>query len=371
MRVLLVGDYPPPQGGVAVHVQQLHGFLRERGADVKVLDIGKGGRPAPDVLPVRGAPALARALLREQPGGVVHLHTSGNNPKAWAVVAAVGALRLSSGPRFVTLHSGLLPAFLAASPARRAAARAALLPYTGVVAVSEAVAAAVRGLGVPPARLHVHPAFLASQVRPAATPPAPLLAARARRRLLLAYAHHPSKVYGRRPLFEALALLAARFEGVGLAVFGPGTRAPEFLQDAREAGVEGLLEDLGELPHGEALAVVAAADAFVRPTLADGDAISVREALTLGRPCVASDAALRPAGVVTYPTGSAAGLADAVERALLSGAPAPAGPDAGPFLLSQYAAALARTPAARRTPFSKSPFAKNPQHLEVASHAPE
>src|SRR4051812_30520329 len=51
-RVLLVGDYPPPQGGVAIHVQQLQRYLVRQGLEAKVLNIGKGGRPAPDVLPV-------------------------------------------------------------------------------------------------------------------------------------------------------------------------------------------------------------------------------------------------------------------------------------------------------------------------------
>lgn len=365
-RVLLVGDYPPPHGGVAVHVQQLHGFLRERGADVRVLDIGKGGRPAPDVLPVRSATALARELLLAGgAGAVVHLHTSGNNAKAWAVVAAVGALRTpGAGPRFVTLHSGLLPGFLAGSPARRAAARAALWPYAGVVAVSEAVAEAVRALGVPASRLHVQPAFLASQVRPGAAP-ARLAEVRARRSPLLVYAHHPSPVYGRRALFAGLRLLAPRLPGLGLAVFGPGTRSPEFAADARAEGVDALLEDLGELPHGEALALLAAADAFVRPTTADGDSISVREALALGVPCVASDAAARPPGTVTYPVGSEPGLAAAVERALAGGRHAAGGPDAGPFLLARYAEALGASGARAggSTQMTKD--------REVAAHAAE
>jgi glycogen synthase len=343
MRVLLVGDYPPPHGGVAVHVQQLHRFLRERGLEVRGLDIGKGARPAPDVLPVRSAPALARELARTR-HGVVHLHTSGNNPKAWLVAAAVGAVRSpGGGPRFVTLHSGLVPGFLAGSPARRLAARAALARYAGIVAVSRAVAEAVHALGVPASRLHVHPAFLASQVRPGEPPPA-LAEVRARRRPLLVFAHHSSPVYGRTAMFAALRRLADLTPGVGLAVFGPGTRTGPFLADARAVGVEALLEDFGELPHATALALLAKADVFVRPTLADGDSISVREALALGVPCVASNVAVRPEGTVTYPVGSTEGLVAAVARALAAGPRRAAGPDAGPFLLARYAEALGLPP---------------------------
>ena len=64
MRVLLVGDYPPPQGGVAIHVQQLHRFLDERGVHVRGLDIGKGGWPAAGVVAVRSARMLAQEGAR-------------------------------------------------------------------------------------------------------------------------------------------------------------------------------------------------------------------------------------------------------------------------------------------------------------------
>lgn len=351
MRVLLVGDYPPPQGGLAIHVQQVHRFLSERGVQVRALDVGKGGQRIDGVVPVRAARELVRELVRA-PEDVVHLHTSGNNPRAWALVAAVGALKAARAvPRFVTLHSGLLPHFLSGARVRRLGARAALMPYEGVVAVSEAVGSVLLSAGVPSSRLHLQPAFMASQVRPGAAP-AEFAQVRARRSPLLVYAHHPSPVYGRRAMFAGLRCMAERWRGterwgadargVGLAVFGPGTRCAEFLSDARAEGVEELLEDFGELPHAEALAVMKHSDVFIRPTLADGDAISVREALVLGVRCVASDAARRPEGVFTYRTGSAAALADAVERALGEAARWVAGPDVGAFLLAQYGTALAR-----------------------------
>src|SRR5690606_30704721 len=131
-------------------------------------------------------------------------------------------------------------------------------------------------------------AFCASQVRPGPVTPAVELA-RARRKPLLAMAHHPSPVYGRMLMFRALRMIADDLPEVGLAVFGPGTRTPEFARDARETHVAAHLEDLGELDHDEVLGLLSRCDAFIRPTTHDGDAISVREALTLGVPCVASD----------------------------------------------------------------------------------
>jgi glycosyltransferase involved in cell wall biosynthesis len=44
-------------------------------------------------------------------------------------------------------------------------------------------------------------------------------------------------------------------------------------------------------------------DVFVRPTWSDGDANSVREALYLGKPAVASDVVVRPESCLTFKTG--------------------------------------------------------------------
>ena len=334
MRVLLVGDYPPPHGGVAVHVQQLHGYLRERGVEAVVLDIGKGGRPAPDVIPVRTATQYGTRLagfLRE--GWTVHVHTSGNNPKSWMLAATAGVR--ARAPRVITLHSGLLPDYLAASVSRRAFARVALAGYSRVVAVSEAVREALARCGVPEEKLVVYPAFCGSQVRPGRVSPE-IEAARARRKPLLAMAHHPSPVYGRGLMFRALRMIADELPGVGLAVFGPGTRSEAFLQEAREHRVEELIEDLGELEHSRALALIARCDAFIRPTTHDGDAISVREALALGVPCVASDVCGRPHGTYMFRAGNAVDLAERVHHALEQGPAQVVSPDAGPVLLKLY-----------------------------------
>lgn len=335
MRVLLIGDYPPPMGGVSVHVQRLHTVLRGRGVEVAGVDIGQGARPAPGTRKARSAGALIAALAQE-PAAVTHLHTSGNNARAFQVAAAVGLMRgAGRGPLMATLHSGLLPKFLAASRGNRLLARAALAPYVQLIAVSEAVAEALHGAGVPAHRIAIREAFIGEGLEK--------VRASARREPgsapVLAFAHHPSPVYGRALFLEALAGLATTHPEVRARIYGPGTDSEAFREDVARAGVQARLELLGEISHAQALAAVATADVFVRPTFADGDAISVREALALGVRCVASDAALRPAGVVTHRTGDATSLIAAIHRALEAPAPAPdSGSDVGSFLFDRYRA---------------------------------
>ncbi|HYG68672.1 MAG TPA: glycosyltransferase, partial [Anaeromyxobacteraceae bacterium] len=146
--------------------------------------------------------------------------------------------------------------------------------------------------GVPRHRITVLPAFSRALLG-ARVPPTALAAFRAAHEPLFAAALAPGATYGADVLLPAFEAARARLPGSGLVIFGPGTAAPGFV-------APGVLA-LGEISHGEALATIEAADVFVRPTRADGDAVSVREALALGRAVVATSVGHRPAGCLLVP----------------------------------------------------------------------
>src|SRR5207302_10824671 len=125
-RVLLVGDFPPPHGGVAVHVETLQKAIRAAGGEADVLDIGSGQVPADGVHPAGGHLAFAAQLAAfAARRSRVHVHTGGDSVKSWLLAAscaaAAGASRLEP---LITLHSGLCVEWLAGGPARRALAGA-------------------------------------------------------------------------------------------------------------------------------------------------------------------------------------------------------------------------------------------------------
>jgi len=65
-------------------------------------------------------------------------------------------------------------------------------------------------------------------------------------------------------------------------------------------------------PLTNAMPLWALSDVYLRPTTTDGDAVSVREAISVGVPVVASDSAPRPNVVTTYPLGDIKAFAAAV-----------------------------------------------------------
>jgi glycosyltransferase involved in cell wall biosynthesis len=112
--------------------------------------------------------------------------------------------------------------------------------------------------------------------------------------------------YGINLLFDAVGhLRSKRFPNVGCVVMG-----------LNNPNLPDNVLTVGDIPHLDCLGLMSKADVFVRPTFADGDSISVREALALNVPVVASDCARRPDGTVLFETGNSEDLATRLECVL-------------------------------------------------------
>ena len=313
-KLLLVGDFPPPHGGVAVHVETVQRAVRSRGGQCTVLDIGKGQVPADGVVPAGGyASFTARLFGHALRGYRIHVHTSGANPKSWALAAMCAAAgKVARVPPLITFHSGLGPAWLAEDPARARVAGAVGNAFGRVLAVSEEIREALLTCGVARQRIEVLPAFSSSFVEPGAPPPCfPELRAEAAPLYCAMLA--PGPVYGAQVLLRAFAEVHARNPRARLALYGPGTLELDLARSAGEAA--GAVRPFGELHRAAALALIGGSDVFVRPTLADGDSVSLREAVVLGRVVVATAVGTRPAEARLVPPGDSRALADALSEA--------------------------------------------------------
>ena len=316
-RVLLVGDYPPPYGGVSVQVAALRARLaRLPDTDVAVLDIGTRRRERrPHCLPATGARQFVSTLCAHAARGfTLHLHTNGHNRKSWLVSAACAAAGLVNRRRTVaSLGSGLMPDYVHGLRGPMRALVRATVRLTGAFIVrNERSAAALRALGAAPDKVSVLPGFYGVAPEEIGHRPEAVAQFARAHRPLVGVAASLGPEYGLALLVDAAARLRPRYPELGVVLIGP---------DEMADGAPSWVLPLGELPRPSMLATMQTLDVFVRPTYFDGDASSVREAQALGVRVVASDTDYRPDGVRLFPRGDADALAEAIAAALA----APAG----------------------------------------------
>jgi glycosyltransferase involved in cell wall biosynthesis len=334
LDVLLVGPYPPPFGGISVHIKRLVDVLHGAGLRVGVLN-HYSSRDSEFVLgALRKNPFNYAVSIRRTPARVVHYHHS-----RWIHFFVVALFRTKQSRYVVTLHAGDVDQHFPQIASRGAVMRGlttwALRRYDTVVVVNPAVASFLQER-----RLHPHveliPAYIPSEGGEGALPYEPddvaflesgtLISATA---FSVQFLPDGRELYGLDTLVSAFLSVSAASPELRLAIFmarPPSGARPERHLAALEARLaEHGLERRVRIFYGMEFAPSLARSAlFVRPTRADGDAVSIREALGAGVPVVASDVVHRPAGVVTFATDDAEVLADAMTRLLGAGSRTPA-----------------------------------------------
>jgi glycogen synthase len=316
LDVALVGSYPPPHGGQSVHIRNLAMYLVGQGLKVRVLNMGSNKRIAEDgVVNIESSWALFKTLLRGPRYKAIHVHVSG--PDDYGKLVPVAAAAAATMTRwFATVHSGNIVERVTASRSRRALTRALLRRAHRIVVVNRSILDGLRQF-VGGERMAIIPPFSVnvSQLKVSAD----LESFFAEHAPVITCVGQFDPVYGFEDAVRLMTEVRRRHARAGLLLIG----------DARHAGAcQSLIADLslgacvkvcGNRDYDECLAAINRAAVFLRPTLYDGDSMSVREALALGTPVVATATDFRPEGAILYRRDVTGDLTAKIEIALSRG----------------------------------------------------
>jgi glycogen(starch) synthase len=293
--------------------------MKRMGQQSSVLNVDPRAPESDAYIKISGAPGLLRELVRHVcDDWSLNVHTNGHNPKSWFIALACG-LAAQAGPEAtLTLHSGLAPAYIRGSTFwKRQVTRLACLLYTRVVCVNSEIAETVAQLGVARRQIEITPAFipvdmpdihLTPQIESWVKKHSPFLST--------TMFFRPE--YGFDLLVTAMQRLKRDFPDIGCIVMGSGEDRGAAEDLLARSGVNEALYLVGDLDHQACLALMARSAAFVRPTFRDGDSISVREAISMNVPVVASNVGTRPDGVLLFEVGDVDGFVKTVRTVLRS-----------------------------------------------------
>jgi len=309
-RVVLAGFYPPPFAGEPVHVMQLAHLLRDHGLSVEILNLNRHANPSQEYHHSGSRLGLLWALLTlADRTSILHLHTNGHSRKSWLMIMMASlAGRLRGVGAVLTLHSGLLPGYVAGfGTVRRRLARWILRPFARIICVNSQICRSVKELGIAEPKTAVIPAFLGVPAAPELSPQDRTLSEGFRPLLVAVAGGEEDPERGLAVVLGAVQRLVPTHPGLGAILMG-WQIGPKTRPLIGELGLAAHAVCLGEVSHDRCLALLRASDVTVRSTFVDGDAITVREALALGVPVVASDTAFRPEGVTLFRRGDVSDL---------------------------------------------------------------
>jgi len=329
LSVAIVGAYPPPYGGVSVHVKRLHLRLAALNIPSRIYC-----QPSPaanpkrrDVVPAAWKFCWYGWLLEHGwrcDSSIVHFHDG------WYWAPAALAMLLRGKKVVMTFHNQRAGGEMWRSASwleRWASRRLVQHPRVGWVGVSQEVKRQLIEKGVPADRIVVAPAY----IPPRADAPASSLPAYVRGFLgthspvLSTYGWKLTidgrgvDLYGFDHCIELTRSLKADFPKIGLAISLPQVSDADYFRELKaRVGAYGLADDVLFITEGldEVQVLWQASDVYVRATTTDGDAVAVREAMYLRVPVVASDASPRPDGAVLFPARDLAALTAAVREVL-------------------------------------------------------
>jgi len=319
-HVLQLGPYPPPEGGVTRNMVAIRDEMLAQGNRCSIIATSQSSRigDEPDVYHPQSAFKLIK-LLMSLDYDILHMHIGGDITKRLLSLAFACSL-FGRKRSILTLHSGAYPLTDAAKHASSKSVRGRIFRlFSHIIAVNEPIANVFYRYGLTSERVSVIPPYALEMPDEHINVPDELADFAKQRSPLLLAVGGLEKDYD--PLFQIAALerVLATSPNAGLMIIGDGSMRSELDALISACGYGDKIHLAGNVAHAVTLHLINEADVMLRTTLFDGDAISIREAIYLGTPVIATDNGMRPNGVHLIRIGDEVGLIDAVNMIASNG----------------------------------------------------
>jgi glycosyltransferase involved in cell wall biosynthesis len=297
MRVLQLGPFPPPNGGVQTNLKAIHDLLGERGHDAAVIAITRTSQTegVPNVYKPRSVFELLKLLLTHR-FDIVHFHVGGDLNFRLATLMLVCGL-LPNRKAVVTFHSGGYAAEAVHFAKPFSWRGFAFRSLDFVIGVNAQMLEMFRCFGVKEQKMRLILPYVLQKPKPNLEIPEILSGFAEKHQPFLLTVGLLEKEYALSLQIEALEPILTKFPNAGLMILGSGSLEKELRELIEAKKYREKIFLTGDVEREITIHLIERADLLLRPTYFDGDAVSVREALFLRTPVIATDNGMRPNGV--------------------------------------------------------------------------
>lgn len=327
MRILHIGGFPPPYGGVTVYVKRLFDYLKRQGHDCHVYDhlyphLKNPGEALPEGVRVMpGKWSVFWRILVDKSYDIIHISEFSWKQRSVMVLLA----RLKKSRSIITLHS-LRDDFQAMSLLNRIAVRLTIRMVDFLVSSGRNEAERLGEL-FPVSKLRVITPFVPPMLTTDEVElPEEIRSFCARHTYNICAngsdlsMYHDKDIYGLDMLVEGCKIIRENWDAAIIYCLSgiENVQNLQHLHSYQERIKRLGLEDHFLIYRGvvEFWKVISQCDMFVRPSRADSFGISVAESIYLRKPVIASDVCPRPDGTIVFPVGNIHKMVEAISTML-------------------------------------------------------
>jgi glycosyltransferase involved in cell wall biosynthesis len=309
VKILQIGNYPPPMCGWAIQLKLVTEELRRRGHICEVLKINEGRQvKSPEYVDVQDGWDYLKKIDRfARRGYRLNAHVNGMSKKGYLLALAAALVgRGVNQPALLTFHGGLSQDYFPRHDQS--------LPHWAFYVLFQlagSIACDSRPIEDEIVKYRVRPEKVQSiaTFSPQYVQFTPVAMSDEVERFFARHSHVFFSYVSFRAeyrldvLREGMKLHRKQYPGTGFVWLGFPDKelsaAEEFVRNWPPEERDSLLL-LGNLTHDQFLTVLSRCFLYLRTPACDGVAASVLESLSLGIPVVASENGRRPFGVITY-----------------------------------------------------------------------
>jgi glycosyltransferase involved in cell wall biosynthesis len=306
-EIVLIGPFPPPYGGISVHLQRLYGYLAKTDFKYLLYNTFSKSESYDNVISVQKVKYIWFFYFLFFCNSIVyHLHSPN-----WFLRFLFSIMARFRSGKFVISIQGrsINEAIENKNFIKRKLTTWMLKEMDAVIACNEEIRnQCIERIGLPREKVHLIPAYIPPLPDDIKRPKgyinqfirnhSPVICATG----WIGQVYKNTDIYGIDMLIELVEKLLKDFPDIGLILSVNGGESEQLINQTigKSKKIVGnhiffITEQLDDV-----VGIYKNCDLFCRPTNTDGDAVSIREAIHVGTPVVASDIVTRPSACILF-----------------------------------------------------------------------
>jgi glycosyltransferase involved in cell wall biosynthesis len=304
-KIALIGTYPPPYGGISIHIKRLKNKLEKNGFKCIVYSFSMETYVDANVKTINNPIKWIVSYLITNDDDIIHLHAPD-----WRLRFILSLMAIFNKRVIISIHGDSLNDALKSNYIKKLLVKFSIRYSSTVIAVNTKIRDLCLEIGVKPNRLYLISPFIPpklddndlklipNEVNKFIKDHDPIISVNAFKLVF----YKGEDLYGLDMCVDLCNHLKSTYKKIGFIVSIPEIGNYEYFNELIEKIDKKDLRNnfFFKTDKLSFYPIIYKSDIFLRPTNTDGDAVSIREALYFNVPTVTSDVVPRPEGTILF-----------------------------------------------------------------------